>query len=60
MASSNGGQGRRAKDAARAAAMKAQGIVRTTGRCEGCLRIVTCNSSKSRFTHMCGAGRKGL
>lgn len=59
-ASSGAGSRRRVKDAQRAGQMKSAGVERTQGRCEGCLRIVTCDSNKTRFTHMCGAGRKGL
>lgn len=44
---------RRAKDAARAAMMKSLGIVRTTARCGNCYRIITIESTKSRYTHIC-------
>jgi hypothetical protein len=53
--SSQGGAAARrsAKDKARAAYMKRLGIERTTGRCAQCYRIITINSSKSRYTHIC-------
>jgi hypothetical protein len=55
MAESKGGaaQRRRKRDEERAARMKALGIVRTTGRCAVCYRIVTVDSWKSRYTHIC-------
>lgn len=55
MAQSNeGSRGRkRIKSQALAAQMKALGIERTTGRCAQCYRIVTVDSSKSKYTHIC-------
>jgi hypothetical protein len=37
----------------RAAEMKRLDIERTTGRCAQCYRIVTVDSRKSRYTHIC-------
>lgn len=55
MASSAGGAaGRtRAKNAAMAAEMKRLGIVRTSARCGGCGSIITIESPKSRYRHVC-------
>jgi hypothetical protein len=55
MAKSDGGKGRAqsAKDQARAAALKALGIERTTGRCAVCYRIIAVDSCKSRYSHRC-------
>lgn len=55
MAQSQGGAGQRRsqKDKERAAALKRAGVERTTGRCPQCYRIVTNDSSKSRWTHIC-------
>lgn len=53
MAASQGaGQRRSQRDKERAAELKRQGVERTTGRCPNCYRIVTCDSSKSRNTHI--------
>lgn len=54
MASSQGGAGQRRsqKDKERAAQMKRDGVERTTGRCPNCYRIVTCESSRTRNTHI--------
>lgn len=53
MASSQGqGQARSQRDKERASRMKAAGIERTTGRCPNCYKIVTCDSRKSRNTHI--------
>ena len=53
-ASGQGRRGRiRAANQARAATMKALGIERTTGRCANCHRIITIESRKSRYTHIC-------
>jgi hypothetical protein len=41
------------KDREMAAMLKRLGIERTTGRCALCYCIVSIESSKSRFTHMC-------
>jgi len=46
-------QNRRERDKARAAMMKALDIERTTCRCAQCYRIITCDSRKSRYTHIC-------
>jgi hypothetical protein len=40
-------------DKRRAAYMKLHGIVRTTGRCAHCYRIITIESNKSKYTHVC-------
>lgn len=49
-----GSRGRtRAKNQAMAAAFKAAGIERTTGRCAQCYRIITIESAKSRYVHLC-------
>ncbi len=56
MAISSGGGAAKQKsqrDKMRAAYMKQHGICRTTGRCAQCYRIVTIESWKSRFTHIC-------
>lgn len=36
-----------------AARMKREGIVRTTGRCATCYKLVAVDSTKSRYTHVC-------
>lgn len=41
------------KNAERAAEMKKLGIERTTGRCAQCYRIITIESRKSKYNHMC-------
>jgi hypothetical protein len=42
-------------DKRRAAYMKDNKIVRTTGRCAHCYKIITIDSSKpSKYTHKCG------
>ncbi len=54
MASSGtAGTNRRNRDKARAAYMKSKGICRTTGRCGNCYAIITIESWKSRYTHIC-------
>lgn len=54
MASNEGTAGRnRAKNQAMAARMKDLGIERTTGRCALCYRIITIDSIKSRYVHIC-------
>lgn len=55
MAESSGGSKARlkAKNQSRAMEMKRLGIERTTGRCAVCYRIVTVDSSKSRYSHIC-------
>lgn len=40
------------RDRERAAQMKRDGIERTTGRCSNCYRITTCESSRTRNTHI--------
>ena len=58
MAESKGPALRRNRDIARAARMKAEGVERTTARCGGCYRIVSRESWKSRYTHICWTGRR--
>lgn len=41
------------KDKEMAARMKRLGIVRTTMICPVCYRTVSCESNKSRYTHVC-------
>lgn len=55
MAASSGGRrtATKAKNSARAALMKALGIERTTQTCPNCYRTIACDSSKSRYTHIC-------
>lgn len=55
MAQSNEGLAgrRRAKSQALAARMKALGIERTTGRCALCYSIITIDSIKSKYRHIC-------
>ncbi len=54
MAVSKGaGQRQSQKDKERAAYLRAHGIVRTTGRCSVCYRLITIESWKSRYTHRC-------
>jgi hypothetical protein len=43
----------RRKNAERAATMKALGICRTDGRCAICYAMITVDSWKSRYTHIC-------
>jgi hypothetical protein len=43
----------RRKDEERAARMKAEGVVRTTGRCSVCYRMIVIDSWRSRYTHRC-------
>jgi hypothetical protein len=47
------GNTRATKDKERAARMKREGVVRTTGRCAVCYRTVAVDSIKSRYTHVC-------
>ena len=44
---------RRERDKARAGHMKRLGIERTTGVCALCYRLITIDSIKSRYTHVC-------
>ena len=54
MASSTGqGNTRSQRDKERAARMKREGIERTTGRCAVCYKIISIQSRKSRYTHIC-------
>jgi hypothetical protein len=48
---------RREKDSRNAARMKALGIERTTGICAACYRMFKCESSKSRYSHICPGGK---
>lgn len=41
------------KDKRMAAMLKAAGVVRTTGRCSVCYRIVSTEGPKSKYTHVC-------
>jgi hypothetical protein len=47
------GQARSQKDKEMAARLKREGVVRTTGRCANCYRIVSVESIRSRYTHIC-------
>lgn len=54
MASQEGSGRRRAqRDKERAAWMKRLGVERTTGRCANCYRLITVDSSRTRYTHIC-------
>lgn len=53
MAEKRTGNLRAAKDKERAARMKREGVVRTTGRCSVCYRLIAVDSWKSRYTHVC-------
>ena len=53
MAEGGAAKRRQQRDMERAAYMKRLGIVRTTGRCAICYKIVTIDSWKSRYTHKC-------
>lgn len=53
MATQGAGKARSQKDRDRAAYMKRMGIVRTTGRCAVCYRLIVIDSWKSRYTHRC-------
>lgn len=59
MAMQSGGAGKRRseKDRERAKELKRLGVVRTTGRCAVCYRIITCDSAVSRYTHVCPGGK---
>lgn len=50
-------QGRSIKDKAMAARMKRLGIVRTSGICAACYRLIRVDSIKSRYTHICNGGK---
>jgi predicted HNH restriction endonuclease len=47
------GNNRATRDKERAARMRREGIVRTSGRCAVCYRLITVESWKSRYTHVC-------
>jgi hypothetical protein len=47
------GKARARKDSARAARMKAERVVRTTGRCAVCYRIIAVDSNESTYRHIC-------
>lgn len=51
------GNDRSMRDKTRAAMLKRLDVERTTGRCGVCYRIVTVDSRKSRYTHVCPGGR---
>lgn len=54
MAANTGGTAnKRNRDKARAGEMKRLGIERTTGRCPQCYQMITVDSSKSKYTHIC-------
>jgi len=54
MAITKGAGNRRSqKDKERAAFLRQLGDERTTGRCATCYRIITIESRKSRYTHIC-------
>lgn len=53
MAGGSAAKGKQERDRARAAMMKALGIVRTSQRCPQCYRIISCEGPKSRYTHIC-------
>lgn len=53
MADSGGRARRKERNQSRAMEMKRLGIERTTGRCSVCYRIVSVDSWKSRYTHVC-------
>lgn len=44
---------RKAKDAARAAYMKAHGICRATQRCPNCYKLVARDCPKGKYVHIC-------
>jgi hypothetical protein len=54
MATTKGSAQRRSqRDKERAAELKRRGVERTTGRCGNCYRMITIESSKSRYSHRC-------
>jgi hypothetical protein len=54
MAGTKGSAQRRSqRDKERAAELKRRGVERTTGRCGNCYRMITIESSKSRYSHRC-------
>ena len=52
MASQSSGANKTMRDKARAAQMKRDGVVRTTGRCCNCYKIVTVESVKTANKHI--------
>lgn len=52
MAEGGSAKRKQQRDKQRAAEMKRLGIERTTGRCPNCYKIVACDSSKSKNTHI--------
>lgn len=53
MAAEPRGKAQSRKDSERAARMKAEKVVRTTGRCSVCYRVVTVDSWRSTYAHRC-------
>lgn len=54
MAAESGSAARkRQRDRQRAAELKRLGVVRTSGRCAICYRIIVVDSNKSRYSHNC-------
>ena len=41
------------KDKAMAADLKSRGIERTTGKCALCYKLISIQSSKSKYSHLC-------
>ena len=59
MAESQGaGQRRSQRDKERAARMRREGIQRTSARCGGCYAVVSIDSWRSRYAHICWGGRR--
>lgn len=53
MAESGSAKRKQQRDRERAAELKRLRVCRTTGRCPVCYAIVTIDSWKSRYTHIC-------
>lgn len=53
MAAESRAAARSRKDKERAARMRAEGVVRTTGVCSVCYRVVRVDGPRSRYTHRC-------
>ena len=53
MAAESRAAANRRKNTEMAARMKAEKVCRTTGRCAICYRIVSVDSWRSRYTHIC-------
>lgn len=53
MANFDRGNATRRKDEEMAARLKREGVVRTTGRCAQCYAIISVDSTKSRYVHVC-------